>query len=555
MNGSNSLLMTNSVPSAAGENTGFRAGNLALPLLLLGISVLLLFLSVPYEADLWWSDATRHTMDGVFFHDLIRDLPVGHLKQYAMDYYIQYPALATLFYPPLFSLAEAVSFAIFGVSKGAALLTVAVFYLAAAWGIFVLSRRWLDGMAAFAVSLLFVGAPEVTLWGRQIMLEIPACAFLIWSGVVFFRYLDQNRPGLFYLLVILLSAGAYTKQTVLFIVPVFAWILYSRKGRAIFRDRHIWGGVALLGLSLLPLVWVTLTLARFNVELAVHEGATQDPVFSLAGLSYYLRQFPQQTNWILCVLAATTLIATAVRKSWRGEAEKFFAGWLVLGYIFFSLIALKDSRYTVLILLPLAFFAVRGVVGFAPRIGPYLVLVFSLACYGYTLLERPVPYVLGYAEAVDYVATHAPHGGVVMFSGYRDGAFVVDMRLREDRRDLSVLRADKLLLKVKQRRDLGVSERNITEAETAEMLNLYGVSYVVDQPNFWDDLKNMQQLQRVLHTKQFRLVDTIAIVSNVGHLDRKLEIYQNLGPLNAHRERIRMELPMAGLVMEGKLGE
>jgi len=91
-----------------------------------------------------------------------------------------------------------------------------------------------------------------------------------------------------------------------------------------------------------------------------------------------------------------------------------------------------------------------------------------------------------------------------------DGAFIFDMRLREDRRDLSVLRAAKLLLRVKQRRDLGVEQKNVTEAETAEMLNRYGVSYVVDQPNFWDDLKNMRQLQRVLHTKQFQLVDTIA---------------------------------------------
>jgi hypothetical protein len=113
----------------------------------------------------------------------------------------------------------------------------------------------------------------------------------------------------------------------------------------------------------------------------------------------------------------------------------------------------------------------------------------------------------------------------------------------------------KLLLRVKQRRDLGVEQKNVSEAETADMLNRYGVSYVVDQPNFWDDLKNMRQLQQVLHTKQFRLVDTITIVSNVSHLDHKLEVYENLGPLNAHRERIRLELPMAGLVMEGKLGE
>jgi len=64
----------------------------------------------------------------------------------------------------------------------------------------------------------------------------------------------------------------------------------------------------------------------------------------------------------------------------------------------------------------------------------------------------------------------------------------------------------------------------------------------------------MQQLQRVLHTPQFRLVDTIPIGSNVSHPDEKLEIYQNLGPLNPHREQIRLELLMVGVVLEGKLG-
>lgn len=56
-----------------------------------------------------------------------------------------------------------------------------------------------------------------------------------------------------------------------------------------------------------------------------------------------------------------------------------------------------------------------------------------------------------------------------------------------------------MLLKVKQRRDLGVEQRNVTETETTEMLNCRGVSYVIGEPNFWDDLKNKQRLQRV-HT-------------------------------------------------------
>ena len=81
-------------------------------------------------------------------------------------------------------------------------------------------------------------------------------------------------------------------------------------------------------------------------------------------------------------------------------------------------------------------------------------------------------------------------------------------------------------------------------------------SYIVDQPNFWDDLKNMQALQHVLHSPQFRKVADIAVLSNVNdHLDRELEIYENLAPMRVSRkERIRLELPIIGMQLEGTIG-
>ena len=108
-------------------------------------------------------------------------LPLTHLKQWAMDYYIQYPAITVLFYPPLFALVEAVFFSLFGVSHSTAQLTVSAFLLATAFGAYFLTRRWVGRVAAFSTALLFIGSPAMALWGRQVMLEIPAFAFLIWS--------------------------------------------------------------------------------------------------------------------------------------------------------------------------------------------------------------------------------------------------------------------------------------------------------------------------------------------------------------------------------------
>ena len=529
-----------------------------LPLLILAAGVAALFLSAPYRADMWWSDAPRHAMDGAFYRDFFRFLPFAHWKQWAMNYYLQYPALAIAFYPPLFPIIEAVFFQIFGVSLFTAQLTVSVFYLIAAWGAYVLSRRWLSRAGALAVSLIFIALPEVALWGRQVMLEVPACAFVVWSVFAFVRYLDQpEKPSRLYLSMLLLAGGIYTKQTALLIVPAYLFLLWSNRGWAILKDRHLWQGGALLTILVLPLAIVNFTLARLNVGSVVGGQWTEDPVFSWAGVTYYLRHFPSETTWPVALLALAGITLCIVRPQQWGSGERLFAAWLVAGYLFFSLIALKETRHSVLILLPLAFFAVRAILTTLPqKAGATLALVLASGTLAHTVLRAQVPEMGGYSQAVDYVARRAPRNSVVLFSGYRDGAFTFDMRARKDRRDLSVLRADKLLLRVAQRRELGVTELKMTAADTVDALNRYGVKYIVSQPNFWDDIKNMQMLQDLLHGPQFRLVATIPVTSNVNHEDHTLEIYENLGQVStAGRQRIRLELPIIGATVEGTIGQ
>jgi hypothetical protein len=527
------------------------------PLLTLAAAVTVLFLTAPYHKDMWWSDAPRHAMDGAFYRDFVRHMPLGHVKQFAMNYYLKYPALTILFYPPLFPVVEGGFFAIFGVSLFSAQLTVSVFYLALACGSYILCRRWMDRGPALAAVLLFIGAPETALWGRQVMLDIPACAFVVWSAVLCFKYLDDRRPALAYAVALVLAGGAYTRQPVLFIVPALAWMIWRRRGPSIFRDRHLWGSATLLAVLVAPLVVLSFTLARLNVGLVSVDGKwTQVPVFSWAGWWFYARALPSQMNWVVLALAAVGLAACFLRRRWRGESECFLGLWLTTGYVFFWLLAVKDSRYTVTILLPLAYFAVRGLQRLTPaRLASALALVLAGVSFGNTLLRHPVPYLDGYGQAADYVAVRAPRGSVILFSGYRDGAFVFDIRRRVDRPDLWVLRSDKLLLRVAQKRELGLQELNVSEAGIVDMIGRLGISYIVDQANFWDDLKNMQELQRVLHSPQFRKVAVIPVLSNVDHSDRELEIYENLAWVRASgKERIRLELPIIGMQVEGAIG-
>src|SRR5690348_8129299 len=72
----------------------------------------LMFMTSPTSGDFAWSDAPRHALNGVFLRDFLIAMPWQDPKQYAMDYYLRYPALTILFYPPLFSVFLAGSYAI-----------------------------------------------------------------------------------------------------------------------------------------------------------------------------------------------------------------------------------------------------------------------------------------------------------------------------------------------------------------------------------------------------------------------------------------------------------
>src|SRR5690606_9832331 len=136
-------------------------------------------------------------------------------------YYAQYPALTILFYPPLFYVISAPFYALLGFSHGTALLVVGLHYAAFVWACYRICRRWFDASAAFLLAALIAVLPEIAFWGRQIMLEIPALAFLAWSAACFLDYLDQRRPLYLYLAVALLVLAMYSKINVGFMAIAY----------------------------------------------------------------------------------------------------------------------------------------------------------------------------------------------------------------------------------------------------------------------------------------------------------------------------------------------
>ncbi len=521
------------------------------------------FITSPTDGDFYWSDAPRHALNGLFVKDFLTDLPLSEPRQYAVNYYLRYPALTILFYPPGFYGVLAAFYAVFGESHATAQLAVSVFYflfLLAAWR---LAARWLGTLGAAGTALLFTGAPEILLWARQVMIDIPAHAALIASAAAFLRFLDldDNRdpraPRWLYAALLLFAASVWIKLNTVFLAPVFLITWAFSEGPALLRNRHFWVAAALLALLLAPLVVMVLMFGQGNIQSVEGRGGVDLPLFSLEAWSYYLRQMPAQLGPFTVAAALLLLPLLFFRRpppqTWRRIDGLFVGLWFVFGYLFFTMIGIRLPRHDLFILYPVALAAGTAIIMLAGRKwGGALMLAFGFTTFAHTIITQEVPRVGGYRQAAERVAALAPRDAVVLFSGYRDGSFIFNLRL-QPRHDIAVLRADKLFLRVAIERRRGVRDLDLTSEDIHEMLARYGVSYIVMEPGFWSDLPSMAAFETLLNAGGFELVETIPVTANVFTAAREIRIWRNPDPVAGAKERIELEIPTIGRRLRGRI--
>jgi 4-amino-4-deoxy-L-arabinose transferase-like glycosyltransferase len=480
-----------------------------------------MYFGLPKRGDIDWPDASRHALNGAFVLDFIQQLPWRHPIEFAYDYYRQWPALTILFYPPLFYGVLAAVYAVFGVSEASALLTELAFLFFLAWGAFRLSRHWLDPPPALAVALLLLGAPELAFWGRQIMLDVPAYAFLVWAAEFLVGHLKSGQKWPLFAAVICAAAAAYTKyNAIFFVVPIAISLLYAY-GWRVFRLRAVLQAAALAAALLLPLVGIFFAFGSYNLDQAAAFSGAKASGWNIAELTYYARIMPSVISWPTLALACLYVLALPFAPALRlARADAIFLGsWLLVGYAFYSMIAVKEPRHILFITYPLALAAVLLIDRTLAKLSfRYAVsLVFAAAILASTLTTGTVPAVAGTREAAEVVAQLAPPETNIAFWGSRDGTFVYGMRAYSGRRDLGVIRLDKILLSdVTVYLEHGFKENVIGPDELTDTLRNLHVQYVVYQTRYHGDLASVKALQEALGSDKFSEVERIPMTANYG---------------------------------------
>jgi len=480
-----------------------------------------MYLGLAKRGDIDWPDASRHALNGAFVLDFFQRLPWRHPIEFAYDYYRQWPALTILFYPPLFYVVLAAVYAVFGVSEASALLTELGFLLLLAWGAFRLSRHWLDPPPALAVALLLIGAPELAFWGRQIMLDVPAYTLLIWAVEFMVRYLKNGQRWAVFAAVVCAVAAAYTKyNAIFFVVPIAISLVYAHRLR-VFRERAVLQAAALGCALLLPLIGIFFAFGSYNLDQAAAIPGTQASHWSIAELTYYARIMPSVISWPVLVLACLYVLALPFTPALRlPRADTVFLGsWLLVGYAFYSMIAVKEPRHILFITYPLTLAAVlaidRTLAKFSLRYA--ISLGFAGGILGVTLATGTVPLVAGMRQAADAAAQLAPPETNVGFWGSRDGTFVYAMRAYSGRPDVGVVRLDKILLgDVAAYVERGFKENVLRPDELTDIIRNLHVQYVVFQTSYHDDLASVKALEQALGSDKFSEVERIPMIANYG---------------------------------------
>lgn len=468
-------------------------------------------------------DEAQHAVTGLFVADAFRDLPLRHPIQYAYRYYAQYPAVAIVHWPPLFYIAEGLSFLLLGSSALAARLTVLLFALLLLYQWFRLVEDLQDSYTAAVSTAILALLPLLLLFEKTVMLEVPSLALAVAAIRSWIKYLNEGTKRSLYSFAIWFSAAFLCKQTSVYLFPFcFLTLVVTRKWKLMFRSEGVWS--ALIFVILAGPFYVLMLVSHGR---AVAHDLSTHQAWGWERLTGYFRELPFVSTPLVLGLGVLGLLLCR-RWNRRGQAALMVC-WMFAGYATFTFFGQKAARFTIYWLPPLVYFAAGLLTQFfrLPRIRLAMrgltlltVAVLTVRAWGY---ERP--HIEGYRDAAAWLV-NTYHSGVVLFDGRIPGNFVFYMRALDSRRQFLVLRKSLYASDIKEDE---TSEELIHSREG--LLDLFqrdGIRFVVvlDPPVLHFSAQYV--LHETLRDGRFRPIGRFPVSGNEPEWQgRSLLVYEN----------------------------
>lgn len=486
-------------------------------------------------------DETRHVMTGVFVRDAITDITesAADPRGYASRYYVQYPALGIIIWPPVFYMVEGLAMWAFGTGYTVARAVVYGFALLGGVYAYLLVRRTHGQRVACATLAVLGLAPVVFEHTGYVLLEVPTLALVLASVFHFERYLGGGRGRDAILACVLAALAALTRFDGVLLLPFVLLRLGTTRRFGLLLRRPVVAGVALALLLTVPYYLFTWQVYGGGIAHAATSGTSERSTSWLDPRNFYLYPsfVPEQVGWTGAAFAVVGL-AHGLRAG--RAAGGVYLALIAATFVTFVPLAEPESRHAIYWVPALAVFAVEGARRLARGHARRETLALAVLLGGVALEGfEPVRstgwtglYVRGTDEAAARVLGRASWERPVLYDGQLNGAFIYAVRRRDPQRRMTVLRADKLLYSVFSDPKGGYREYARTDAEVLALLHRFDPEFlIVEEPQVFIRTPAGDRLRRVLreHPAEFALEEAIPLRTNCENFaSARLLVYRKL---------------------------
>jgi hypothetical protein len=492
------------------------------------------------SSDFTYPDASRHAMDGVFLLDALREMPSVPVE-WAKRYYVTSPALGFGRYPPLGAALAVPFYVVLGPLPFAGRLAGALVWLVGLAFFYETLRRPLGRIAAAFGALALASGPASVRWAGEVMLELPATAFLLAAACCYWNYVGGGRRAWLTSAAALACLGGWVKQPAALALPLIVAhaFLTPRLARPI---HDLWPAALLSTVILAPLVALSLAFGDANMAIVSGAGRTF-PVSSAEHWLVYVRSIPDyylgRPATVLAVLGLASAVLTR-----RVKGAGFWAGWIVIFYAFFTAVGLKSPRLAMLWTPGLAFFAAAGLglliertsrkIGVVAAAVGMLAVVATYVSSAQNIPDREASVRQAAVAALD------ERPGRILYAGPQNGTFVFRIREMAGYDRPTVVRDSKTFYADSVVPELGRSESASTPQAVRDKVSAVAPDVVVveEGATAQQDLPIGARLFReYVKSGPFDLLSEVQPASPGGS---EFRIYRYLGP----KMPANVEIPM-----------
>ena len=156
-----------------------------------------------------------------------------------------------------------------------------------------------------------------------------------------------------------------------------------------------------------------------------------------------------------------------------------------------------------------------------------------------------------YTEVARYVLDHSDEDGVVMFHGKDSKNLAFSVRTLRLTDKIFTLSAEKFLVSYNIMRESGIADHNLPVDDVDSIIDRYGISYLVFQPDFWTDQLSIAVLQQLTYSDRFALVAEFSVATGEQNQRRTIRVYHNNRPRPPIDGNVRINLPPLGEIISG----